>query len=549
MKGKTMQAPITPLAQLRNYVRPERNPVDGIVVDGNLDRLALLSGVAIYADAECGGQYRAMKIAEDALKAGERVIVIDFARLGFGLSGLKVGNKRVPVLRYGRDVHGYTLSHLDGDGLADSVIHGKSSIVLEIDHLTYGQITIMLTALLERVLTSGERDITVVFVGLDALIARRRHEKDSRALIQFHSLALRGRGRNIKFVITAESPSEIPMEIRNGMKSIISGRLCSKPQVSALQAVVWTENLTKYARTTGIGISVGPVGVHWGFFPSQCLPDMPVLLPPLEFDSGIGNDDGSGKVRSTPEETASIAVLKAAAEARSEAAAGAVSRRSTSVSALGSARRARHRLPEGTGVPRRRLTLDVNGVQVSIQDHLKTNKVQYYAQKANVARLVCAMLKNSMRHLDPTDVTALEIVDRCMHDERVGKAAAWMARREKHNAMIASRLLGVVHFMLGTEAMPSVVSFLDRVLSGADLSAGDPRLALGRALGEMDRNGLPTCDQGRLEALIQCWNAHVLGERMTKVAVTGTLPDMLPPAAARSGEVVPFPRVHMQNAA
>lgn len=499
----TVQAPVA---------LPSGSPVNTVPVIRDLSPAALLAGVAIYGDETAQRYTRAMMFCEGAISRGEQLIVFDYGTDAFGLNQSRGGKRRTAhqMLRIGRNLHGYTPQADHGGFHGAALEASRKSAIYDLDVFDYDQTTRFLADFFQKFVSGSPRPATIVLPAIDAMIARRRHGSDSKALRHIFSLMQRGKEKGIKFVIMAGSADEIPQEMRNVMRTPVVARSTSAPQISALDKLI-NSPIKRYHHILGMGVAYMALEHHWAWPVVDAAADLPILLPHLALTTDAGGGNPVDYDTTTDEGDLVKDVQDAAAEAKPKDGAPETGKAAGTAAAAktATAPSRRKKRPEGAiAAVRQRSAAQLLPAQLA---KLKVVGSYFAVDIARtMLKLEAGKTLPSWDKVEPVAIMAYVLGNR----KAVERSSAWLQRAKPSTGKFVSPcVLGAAHYLASKDDETRADAFFD-ALAHPGTGPTEAR-ALLTALMKLSDGQAPLLSQRRLDMIQAAWTSHLAASSAT----------------------------------
>lgn len=209
---------------------------------------------AVYGMASALRAQFALRVLEDAVQAGDAIFSLttngSTQGLGTSVGGGMFGRRE--TLAFGLDVHGFTIGVEDGPTLAALFLQGFN-ISCDVRHImeTKG-INDFYHAIVSAIVERAKSPTTLHLDVAQAEFSRRRHTMDGDTIKALADGMEIGHDSQIRVIATASSPNEIPIELRNALKTRILVRMNDDNQVGAAQSIIHSALKSEMYREHGM---------------------------------------------------------------------------------------------------------------------------------------------------------------------------------------------------------------------------------------------------------------------------------------------------------
>ena len=239
-------------------VEPKFSPVNGPIINYELDDRALAGNVLFCGDDNTHIEDRMMSVADGLLRAGRQIISFSMSikRRAFGLGENSTQRQtRNRVLRIGRDAHGFTVLPEDGASIAQYAIDTGESIAIELSGPQMNEVARakFMNDFFSVYMESEAKHVTFFIERLDAFLPRTRH-RDSLFANSFRTLITTGNERGLSVVASAHALSEITQEAANSFGVLALTQCGNKLLVRKVARVMGTYDISKHSESGDYGL-------------------------------------------------------------------------------------------------------------------------------------------------------------------------------------------------------------------------------------------------------------------------------------------------------
>lgn len=261
---------------------------------------ALLQHIAILGKTGSGKTYAAKGIAEDLLRRGERLCVVDPTGAWFGLRSSANGKRAgFPVVVFGGDHADVPLHAGSGQAIAEIVATTETSCVLDTGNLSVRDQTKLFTAFAEALYRLNRKPLHLIIDEAHNFAPQGR-VADPQSADMLHAtnkLLSQGRSRGLRIMLISQRPQKLHKDSLTQVETLIAMRLVAPQDRNAVEDWIgaWAE--PKQGADLLASLPSLPTGEGWVWAPEVNLLKR-VKFPQIStYDSSRAPDgDGSAIV-------------------------------------------------------------------------------------------------------------------------------------------------------------------------------------------------------------------------------------------------------------
>lgn len=223
---------------------------------------------AILAKRGVGKSYTASVEAEELLKAGQQVVVVDPTGAWFGLKSSADGkHEGFPIAVFGGEHADVPLEENAGEVVAQAIVERKFSAILDLSFLRKNQRNRFMTAFLETLFRLN-RDAMHLFVDEAHTIAPQKpFGEESRMLGAIEDVVMLGRRRGLGCTLITQRPQVLNKNVLTQCEILCCLRLVHPKDIDAVEEWVNVHADPKQAEEMISSLPSLPVGTAWFWSP------------------------------------------------------------------------------------------------------------------------------------------------------------------------------------------------------------------------------------------------------------------------------------------
>jgi hypothetical protein len=198
--------------------------------------------IAILAKRGAGKTYLASVMAEEMLRAGVQVVIIDPLDVWWGLRSSADGKSAgIPIIVFGGDKADIPIEGSEGAATADAIVDNGLSAILSIRHLSKGKqlafVTAFATRLYERKGQRGNRSALHLMIDeADAFAPQRLRPESARCMGAVDDLVRRGRASGIGVTLITQRSAALNKDLLTQTELLICMRTTGPQDRKAVKA-------------------------------------------------------------------------------------------------------------------------------------------------------------------------------------------------------------------------------------------------------------------------------------------------------------------------
>lgn len=240
-----------------------------------------------------GKSTTARKLVEEAIAAGQRVLVIDPTDVWWGLKSSSDGKRAgLPVVVLGGDHGDLPLPETAGRIIADFIVEGEGSAILSVRHLRKGKQVTLVTAFAEQLYyrkgaTKHRTPILIVVDECDAFVPQnpRQRGEISRCIGAIEDLVRKGRAAGIGVVLISQRPASINKDVLTQAETMICHRVTAPHDRKSLREWIDAHDTKEQGAEFFGSLASLKVGEAWFWSPLLDLFKRVKVDKPNTFDS------------------------------------------------------------------------------------------------------------------------------------------------------------------------------------------------------------------------------------------------------------------------
>lgn len=270
--------------------------------------------VAILAKRGVGKTYTANVMAEEMLKAGQQICVLDPTGAWYGLRSLADGSAGPwPVYIFGGEHGDVPLEENSGEVIARAIVEQGISAVLDFSLMRKGQTIRFAGAFLETLYRLNRNPLHVFVDEADAFAPQKCMHDEARLLGAMEDLVRRGRKRGLGVTLITQRPAVLNKNVLTQCEVLVALRLIHPKDIAAIMEWVEVHASDEQAKTMVDSLPSLPVGTAWFWSPGWGDFFARVKVRErLTFDSG--STPKVGQVQAKPKALATVDIAKLNAE-------------------------------------------------------------------------------------------------------------------------------------------------------------------------------------------------------------------------------------------
>ena len=196
--------------------------------------------LGILAKRGVGKTYAALKLAEETLKAGLRIVVIDPIGVWWGLRANADGKREgLSIVVFGGDHADVPLESTSGELIADLIIKEKISIVLDLSHFRKAEQNRFMTVFCERLYQKNREALHVFLDEADAFAPQRPQRGEERMLGALEDIVRRGRARGLGVTLITQRSAVLNKNVLTQIEALMVMRTTAPNDRNAIDQ--WIE--------------------------------------------------------------------------------------------------------------------------------------------------------------------------------------------------------------------------------------------------------------------------------------------------------------------
>jgi hypothetical protein len=196
--------------------------------------------VAILAMRGMGKSYAASVMAEQMLKAGAQVVIVDLLGVFWGLRSSADGrHEGLPIPIFGGDHADVPLDPVSGDMVADLVVNDRLSVVLDLSRMTPADAARFVLTFAERLYHRNRKPLHLILDEADAWAPQRPMHGKERLLGAIEDIVRRGRVKGIGVTLVTQRSAVLNKNVLSQADVLLALRTIAPQDRDAIDA--WVE--------------------------------------------------------------------------------------------------------------------------------------------------------------------------------------------------------------------------------------------------------------------------------------------------------------------
>jgi hypothetical protein len=248
---------------------------------------AVTQTFAILAKRGVGKTYTAAVMAEEMLRAGLQVVIVDPIGVWWGLRAAANGkDPGLPIVVMGGDHGDVPLEATAGKVVAEFVVDTKQSVVLDLALLRKGDQTRFVTDFGESVYHRNRTPLHLVLDEADAFAPQRPMHGQERMLGAVEDLVRRGRARGIGVTLVTQRAAVLNKDVLTQAEVLVTLRTIAPQDRDAIDAWIKVHGTPQQREALMASLPSLPIGTAWFWSPGWLDIFQRVRVRPREtFDS------------------------------------------------------------------------------------------------------------------------------------------------------------------------------------------------------------------------------------------------------------------------
>jgi hypothetical protein len=197
---------------------------------------AVTQTFAILAVKGSGKSYTASVCAEEMLKAGQQIVVIDMTGAWYGLKSSADGKSDgFPIAVFGGDHADVPLDESAGEVIASAIVEKKFSAILDFSDMRKGQTLRFLAAFLETLYRVNRSPLHLFADEADAYVPQKVFGEQARTVGAMEDIVRRGRKKGIGCSMITQRPASINKDVLTQCEVLIALRMSHPRDIDAIK--------------------------------------------------------------------------------------------------------------------------------------------------------------------------------------------------------------------------------------------------------------------------------------------------------------------------
>jgi len=223
---------------------------------------------AILAKRGVGKSYTASVEAEELLKAGQQVVVIDPTGAWFGLKSSANGKSAgFPIAVFGGEHADVPLEEHAGEVIAQAIVERRFSAILDLSLFRKGQVNRFMAPFLETLYRLNREAMHLIVDEADAIAPQKPFGEEARMLGAMEDVVRRGRRRGIGCTLITQRPQVLNKNVLTQCEIVCCLRLVHPKDIDALKEWVNVHGDPQLAKEMISSLPSLPVGTAWFWAP------------------------------------------------------------------------------------------------------------------------------------------------------------------------------------------------------------------------------------------------------------------------------------------
>ena len=216
-----------------------------------------------------GKTYSATVFAEEILKLGQQVVVVDPTGAWWGLKSSADGNHAgFPVAVFGGEHADVPLAPDAGEVVALALIDGRFSAVIDLSLFRKGEMQRIMTAFLETLYRKNRESMHLIVDKADAVAPQKPFGDEARCLGAMQDVVRRGRIRGIGVTLITRRPQVLNKDVLTQADILWALRLSHPKDLAAIKEWVDVHADLATAKEMMASLPSLPIGTAWVWAPS-----------------------------------------------------------------------------------------------------------------------------------------------------------------------------------------------------------------------------------------------------------------------------------------
>lgn len=234
---------------------------------------AVTESMAIVATRGAGKTETATVIAEEVIKHGLQVCIMDVVGVWWGLRSSKDGKgPGLDILILGGEHGDLPLAVSDAGTVAQFVVEGRASVVLDLSSFTKGEQTRFAEVFFDRLWHLKAKDefrtpVLLILEEAQELAPQKPGPGEAVMLGRVERLAKLGRNRGIGMLLITQRPASLNKDVLNLVSTLLLMRLIAPHDRKAVQAWVAAYGVQEQAQRVMDELATLPTGTAWLWSP------------------------------------------------------------------------------------------------------------------------------------------------------------------------------------------------------------------------------------------------------------------------------------------
>lgn len=267
---------------------------------------AVTQAIGIVAKRRVGKSYTARRFAEQLVKAGQQVVIVDPKGDWWGIRSSADGKSPgLPVVILGGERGDVPLDSSNGEIVAKLVVEERVSALLDLSHLRKKQIAVFMADFLETLYRLKAKEVfrtpvMVIVDEADAIAPQKPQDGEERMLGAAEDVVRRGGQRGIGCMMITQRSAVLNKNVLTQCEMLVALRTISPQDLKAMQAWIDVHGSPEERDTLMESLPSLPRGDAWFWSPGWPTEDgifkRVTVLPIETFDSGATPKAGEKRV-------------------------------------------------------------------------------------------------------------------------------------------------------------------------------------------------------------------------------------------------------------